>query len=90
MKGKLQVILALIVLSALLVPSLVQAQDTTGGGQCVIIQGPSRTPLGFTGPEVTVGGAHGFHFTGPQIHFTELSGGPLVILPAVQAPPDPC
>lgn len=89
MKGKLQVILALIVLSALLVPSLVQAQDTTGD-RCVIIQGPSRTPLGITGPEVTIGGVHSFHFTGPQIHFTELSGAPIVILPAIQLPPNPC
>ena len=90
MKGKLQVILALIVLSALLVPSLVQAQDTTGGDRCVIIQGPSRTPLGITGPVVTVGGVHNIQITGPQIHLTELSDGPIVILPAVQSPPDPC
>jgi hypothetical protein len=90
MAGKLRVILVVIVLGVLLVPSLVLAQDTGGDERCVFIQGPSKTTFGIIGPEVIVGGVRDFHFTGPRIIFAEGSSGPVVLLPAVQYPPDPC
>lgn len=91
MNGKLRVVLVIIVIGVLLLPSLVLAQDTTGE-HCVIIQKPFRTESGFgiMGPVVTVGGMLDIQVVGPQILFTENSNGPVVLLPAVQAPPNPC
>jgi hypothetical protein len=90
MAGKLRVIVVVIVLGVLLMPSLVLAQDTGGDERCVFVENPTRTSLGIIGPEVIVGGVRDFHFTGPRIFFAEGSQGPVVLLPAVQYPPDPC
>lgn len=91
MKTRLWIIVVLVVITMLPVASRVLAQDSIGN-RCVIIQSPSRTELGITGPVVTVGGMHNLQVTGPQVMFssTEAGGGPTVLLPAVQIPPDPC
>ena len=91
MKGKLRVIIVLVMLGALLVPTLAFAQEDTGGA-CVIVQGPTRTDLGIIGPSVTVGGVHSVQITGPQINFggNDISTTPQITLPAVQYPPSPC
>lgn len=90
MKGKLWAMLVLVVIAMLLLPALALAQDTIGE-RCVIVEGPSRTELGITGPQATIGGVRNVQVTGPQIRFnTEAGAQPLVILPAVQYPPDPC